>query len=153
MQKLGDATNHLARRSLASADALWLDCGNHAESGQVICGSSGDRERIETALHKLPESGGVISVLPNASLVFPELLQPEERPTLGADASCADLIEAGQQHLLVNDVIATTAVAYVYRLLYRIPLYAFMSFITLDAVRPMPISKQAIEAYIARETA
>lgn len=149
---VGCVDNHIARQSLAYADALWLDCGNHAESGQIVFGTTRSIERVEEALRKLPDSKGVISVLPNASLIFPELLEEETAPSVSPEASCAELIEAGRQHLLINDAIATAAATYAYRLLYRKPLYSFMTFVTLDAVRPMDISREAIEAYIQRES-
>lgn len=142
---IGCVDNHLARRALAQANTLWLDCGNNTQSGQIICGTTGDPMAMRDALEK---SNGVISALPNAALVFPELLEPEEAPGADSGASCAELVEAGVQHLLINDAIATAAAAYVYRLLYLKPLTSFMTFVSLDAVRPVPITRNDIEAYI-----
>ncbi|GAB4482613.1 MAG: hypothetical protein Kow00124_31580 [Anaerolineae bacterium] len=135
--------NHLARRALSLVNTLWLDTGNHAESGQVICGTTSDPVLVRDALEK---NSGVISVLPNAALVFPEPLEPEETPAPAA--SCAELVEAGVQHLLINDSVATAAASYIYRLLYRRPLTSFMTFVSLDAVRPVLISKESIGAYV-----
>lgn len=142
---IGCVDNHLARRALAQVNTLWLDCGNHAESGQVICGTTSDPVLVRDALEK---NNGVISVLPNAALIFPTLLEPEETITPAPDASCAELVEAGVQHLLINDAVATAAASYIYRLLYRKPLTSFMTFVSLDAVRPVPISGEDIAAFV-----
>ncbi len=142
---IGCVDNHMARRALAEVNTLWLDCGNHAESGQVICGTTSDPVLVRDALEK---NNGVISVLPNAALIFPELLKPEETPAPHANASCAELVEAGVQHLLVNDAIAIAAANYTYRMLYRKPFTSYMAFVSLEAVRPVPITKEDIEAFI-----
>lgn len=150
---IGCVDNHVAREALAAADPLaWVDCGNHADSGQVICGTDRDvivvRRELFSALKHNPDR---IEALPNAALVFPQLLEPPEEAVLAvagnADASCAELIEAGVQHLLINDAIATAAASYIYRLLYRKPLQAFMTFVGLDAVRPVPITTENLELY------
>jgi PRTRC genetic system ThiF family protein len=142
---VGCVDNHLARRAFAQVDTLWLDCGNHAESGQVICGTTNDPVMVRNALQKTSD---VISALPNAALVFPSLLEPEETSAPAANASCAELMEAGVQHVLINDAIATAAAVYVYRLLYRKPLVSFLSFVSLDTVRPISITKEEMEVFI-----
>jgi PRTRC genetic system ThiF family protein len=142
---VGCVDNHLARRALAQVNTTWLDAGNHADSGQLVCGTTSDPVLVRDALEK---NNGVVSVLPNAALIFPELLQPEETLAPDAHASCAELVEAGVQHLLINDAIATAAASYVYRLVYRRPLHSFMSFVSLDGVRPVPITKEDIEAFV-----
>lgn len=148
---IGCVDNHLARQALAQVTkALWLDQGNHAQSGQVIIGTTYDPQAVRNALHAGKE---VISELPNAALIFPELLRPEETSTPDTNASCAELAELGLQHLLVNDAIATAASNYVYRLLYRKPLNSFMSWVSLEAVRPVPISREEIEPYLDRAEA
>ncbi len=99
---VGCVDNHLARRALAQTNTgrtLWLDAGNRYESGQVICGTTSDPREVHDALQK---NNGVITALPNAALVFPELLEPEETPTPNANASCADLVQLGLQHTLIN---------------------------------------------------
>ena len=142
---IGCVDNYLARRALAQVNTIWLDCGNHAESGQVICGTTSDPVLVRDALEK---NNGVISALPNAAMVFPELLEAEGTSKSDAHVSCADLVEAGIQHLLVNDAIAIAAASYVYRLLYRKPCQSFMTFVSLDAQRPILITKEEIEPYI-----
>jgi len=147
---IGCVDNHLARRTLSQAEGVWLDCGNHATdpSGQVVCGNSSDRAEVLNSIERMDERGGVTYHLPNAALLFPALLELEQEPLLDPEASCAELVEAGTQHLLVNDAIATAAAGYVHRLLHRIPLIHFLSFISLEAVRPVRVSRVEMETYI-----
>lgn len=146
----GAVDNHLARHALAQAGGLWIDAGNHHASGQVVVGNSDNRDEVLGALERLPDNG-LLSVLPNAALLFPELLEPEaalEQP----DASCAELVESGQQHLLVNDAIATVAAQATYSLLHRQPLSAGLTYLALgDAltVRPVPITAETLRASLA----
>ena len=146
---VGCVDNHEARRMLAQAECTcWLEQGNHLQSGQSICGTISDRTRILDALDRMDRQGGVIHDLPNAALIFPELLEPDPDPEFEPGVSCADLAELGQQHILINDAIATAGATYVYRLLHRIPLTSFMSFVNLDAIRPVPVSSEEIRAYL-----
>ena len=39
---IGCVDNYEARRSIAEANQLWIDCGNHYDSGQVIIGNTND---------------------------------------------------------------------------------------------------------------
>ena len=41
---IGAVDNHLARCELAKVEGVWLDCGNHRTSGQIVLGNTGDRE-------------------------------------------------------------------------------------------------------------
>jgi PRTRC genetic system ThiF family protein len=146
---VGCVDNYQARRALARAECTcWLDMGNHAQSGQAICGTSSDRERVLKALDRMEKQGGVIHDLPNAALVFPELLEPIPEPKSDPAVSCAELVEAGTQHLLINDAIATAAAGYVYRLLHRKPLVSFLSFVNLEAIRQVPVSADEITVYL-----
>ena len=134
---------------LAQAECTcWLDMGNHLQSGQSICGTISDRTRILDALDRMDRQGGVIHDLPNAALVFPELLEPDPDPEFEPGVSCSELLELGRQHILINDAVATAGATYVYRLLHRIPLTSFMSFVGLDAIRPVPVSDEEIRAYL-----
>lgn len=151
---VGCVDNHIARQVLAQAQrgAIWLDCGNHSDSGQVIIGTTSDKIVMRKEIQRCAKSKlNVVEALPNAALVFPELLEPPDTAlAINTDVSCAELIEAGVQHLLINDAVATAAASYIYRLLYRKPLQSFMTFVGLDAVRPVPITRENIEQYIGR---
>ncbi len=154
---LGAVDNHLARRSLSQADAVWLDAGNHHNSGQVVIGNTSNVERL-----KKPHSGDYgnrkdtsqWSCLPNAALLFPELLEPEpEAPR--PDLSCADLMLTGEQHLLSNDLLANVAAQYLYKLLHRLPISTFVTFVDGDTLnmRSIPISRKEIDVYIGQRLA
>ena len=142
--------NYQARRALSRAEGIWCECGNHASdpSGQVICGDSSDRQAVLHSIERMAEREGVIYHLPNAALLFPELLEPEPETTPEPGLSCASRVEEGTQHLLINDAISVTASAYVYRLLHRQPLKHFMSFISLETTRPIEISAENLMAYL-----
>src|SRR5579871_4736397 len=71
---IGAVDNHLARRELAQVQGVWLDCGNHRASGQVILGNTSDRD---FALRNIDGHEHRYAYLPNAALLFPALLAPE----------------------------------------------------------------------------
>lgn len=139
---IGCVDNHLARRALATANCLAIDTGNARESGQVICGSTSDPAVLRRALDRVHK--GVIDALPGAALIFPALLDPDPEPTPAA--SCAARVDAGSQHLLINDMVAAVAASYVYRLLHRQPLTHHLTYLSLDAVRPVEITRESLAA-------
>ncbi len=99
---IGAVDNHLARQELARINGIWLDCGNHRSSGQVVLGNTSDRELM---LRHLQNNNEKYLYLPNAALLFPALLEPETATeVVNEPVSCADLVLQGDQHLLVNDV-------------------------------------------------
>lgn len=169
---LGAVDNHLARRELAAASGVWIDCGNHHNSGQVVIGNTSKmevwkqqaarsmkmgtlkadefvRQGTAATLHNPREQW---SKLPNASLIFPGLLQPDpnERPENVIDMSCADLILRGEQHLLINDLVASVAAQYLHKLLHRQDITTFMTYIDGDSLsmRSVPITCDDINAYV-----
>ncbi|CAG1007709.1 hypothetical protein ANRL4_03786 [Anaerolineae bacterium] len=141
----GCVDNHLARRELAKHQHLWLECGNHRDSGQVILGNTGDRERFERGV-----TDGVYRYLPNAALLFPSLLEPEPLPEPQSAASCAELLEAGDQHLLINDLIATAAAHYLYKLLNQEPITTFLIFCDASSlnVKSIPLTAENLKVYL-----
>lgn len=148
---IGAVDNHLARQELNRVKgALWIDSGNHFSAGQVIVGNQGDREVM---LRHLDGRDGKYPYLPNAALVFPQLLDPEPAaPQPTPPVSCAALVEEGSQHLLVNDWVAVVAAQYLYKLLHRSPITSFLSYISSDGIgiRSIPITRDELSAYLVR---
>jgi PRTRC genetic system ThiF family protein len=140
---IGAVDNEAARRELAKVEgALWLDNGNHTHSGQVILGNVGE---LEVMLRHIDGNEGVYTHLPNAALLFPQLLDPEPiaetiPETQGAGLSCAEMIAVGEQGLFVNDLIASIAAQYLWRILYRQPIYTFASFVDGDTLSVRSLS-------------
>jgi PRTRC genetic system ThiF family protein len=142
----GAVDNHLARRALAQHRGLWLDCGNHLDSGQIVLGNTNDPALVRRSIQT-----GTYHYLPNAALLFPALLEPEPPSVPQPAASCAQLVETGDQALLINDLIATVAAQYLYKLLNHEPVSTFVSFCdtaTLN-VKSIPISAENLTAYLS----
>jgi hypothetical protein len=94
---------------------------------------------------------------PNAALLFPQLLEPEPVPdtasnTEDAGLSCAELVAMGEQGLFVNDLVASVAAQYIWRILYRQPITAFASFVDGDSLslRSLPICRSELLSYLER---
>jgi len=146
---IGAVDNERARSELASAEnALWLDAGNHRNSGQVIIGDLSDREMM---LQHIDGKDSVYTHLPNAALLFPQLLEPEMPLESGQEMrdtglSCAELVAMGEQGLFVNDLVASVAAQYVWRILYRQPISTFASFTDGDSLslRSLPICRDEL---------
>ncbi len=143
----GAVDNHLARREIARAECLTLDCGNHAESGQIVLGNTDDLELVRQCIHT-----GRYHYLPNFTLLFPALLEPDPAPVPQPAASCAELVETGAQSLLINDLIATVAAQYVYKLLNHEPVTTFLSFCDAGSlnVKSIPLTADNLRVYLAR---
>src|SRR5690606_23818174 len=140
---IGCVDNHDARRELAKVDGIWLDAGNHFDSGQVCIGNSTDRESL---MRHIDGEQGKYRYLPSPALLFPQLLQPEPQPTPQPNLSCADLVARGDQHLLINDLVACVVAGYVYKLLHRQPVTTFVSYVSVDALsdRSLPIDRKSV---------
>lgn len=150
---IGAVDNEQARAELALAEnALWLDAGNFTNAGQVILGNTGDRDTVLRCLDDLQDK---IAYLPNATLLFPQLLEPEPEPkittnTEDAGLSCGDLIAMGEQGLFVNDLVASVAAQYIWRILYRLPISTFASFVDGDSLslRSLPICRDELLPFL-----
>lgn len=140
---LGAVDNHHARRQLAKTKSLWIDCGNGREHGQVIIGNTDSKQDIRQWGEKEVKS------LPNAAMVFPELLKPEQTPAPTDMLSCAELLLRGEQHLLVNQQMAIVAASYVYKLFTRQPITSHMTYVDIEslAMRSVPITPELLEQY------
>lgn len=167
---IGAVDTHQGRIEMSKIQGgVWIDCGNHKDGGQVVIGNTSDWNRIAD---QKPHVSGVrvttitmrqmvmgqkpeypdqplhYTYLPNAAALFPSLLEPE--PVVEVPAgSCAALIEAGEQHLFVNDWMAQVAAMYLSKLLRRQPVTTHMTYIDADGmnVRSAPIDMASILAY------
>lgn len=113
---------------------LWIDCGNHEHSGQVVCGNTLAQTHMQAAV-----SMGMCAKLPAASLVYPELLK--DTPTRPRE-DCAAQMEDNAQSLMVNQMMAGVASQYLYQLLVARRLTTFHTTVDLHSLsmRSMPIT-------------
>lgn len=150
---IGAVDNERARSELAKVEgALWLDAGNFANAGQVILGNTIDGDEV---LRQLDGAQDRLAYLPNAALLFPQLLEPEPVSEPAAESqdnalSCAELIATGEQGLFVNDLIASVTAQYLWRILYRQPVSTFASFVDGDtlSLRSLPICRDELLPYL-----
>lgn len=119
---------------------LWLDCGNHEASGQVVVGSAGHAPGMFGVL-----KNGLCTRLPSAPLIYPELL--EDAPARPR-ADCAAAMEDNAQSLMVNQMMAAVASQYLYDLVIRRRLTTFRTVVDLASLtmRSDPITATALSA-------
>lgn len=142
--------NYLARREIMACEGCIISAGNSYQSGQVVIGNTSQREKVLEALRK-PSKDGKLSYLPNAGLLLPALLQPEPpQPEPDATLSCAERVQHGTQHLMINDQMAGIIGNYLYNLLNRIPIRHFISYYHAEAMslNSLPISSDEILPYL-----
>ena len=151
---VGCVDNHLARRVMHAridngnyygGGRVWIDAGNHRTSGQVIIGSTGKKPYN-------PDETGAYAHLPLPGCIFPSLLQPDPEPETNG-LSCAELLELGEQDLLVNDWMGIVAAQYVRQLLYMQPITTFLTWINPGylTTNSVPISPENLAAYTRKE--
>jgi PRTRC genetic system ThiF family protein len=134
--------NHEARQAIYQVDGVLIGAGNHENAGQVCIGNCVDLDQIGRSLDG---HDGKYSYLPKEGLLFPELLQPEP------NASCAELVMSGDQHLLVNDMVAIIVGQYIYKLLHRLPIHSFLTYVAIGdfiTTRSLPICRDELEVYL-----
>lgn len=154
---VGCVDNHMARQTIAASvdksthyhewtPTVWIDAGNHRTNGQVIIGNTNHLRNVK------PDKNGKYPHLPMPSLLFPALLEPDpETDTKGL--SCAELLELGEQDLLVNDWMGIVAAQYVKQLLYMQPITTFLTWVAPDylSTTSVPISPENLAAYLPKE--
>jgi len=146
---IGCVDNHVARLELSKVTGLWLDSGNDRTSGQVSIGNTSNPAEVRRCI-----KSEQFTHLPNAALLFPQLLEPETTPkpipTPAPAASCADLVEMGDQALLVNDMIGIVAGEYVYKLLNRLPVLSFLTYVDTESLsmRSVSITSETLQSYL-----
>ena len=146
----GCVDNHHARREIARAEGhTWIDAGNEYDYGQVVIGNNSDWEAVLRGLDRAREQSS--SVLPNAGLLFPSLLEAEVKDEVVETAmSCAELVARGEQHLYINDFMANLVTQYVYQLVNREAITSFVNFVNLTpfvSVRSVPFTRENLEVY------
>ncbi|GIK64318.1 MAG: hypothetical protein BroJett018_21120 [Chloroflexota bacterium] len=148
---VGCVDNHPARQTLVNAaeGVTYLDVGNARTYGQVVCGSTGSLDKVMNSITQMESDQQYTRRdqyypchhLPNIALLYPELLESEPAPqTVQPDLSCAELVMAEEQHLLINDAMAMVCSSYLYKLINRQPLTTFLS--QVDLHQQTTISKR-----------
>jgi PRTRC genetic system ThiF family protein len=120
------ATGRQAISATAHQFQLWIDCGNHESSGQVVAGNTLDQKRLKGTL-----ALGICSALPSAPLIYPELLKDApEQPQL----DCAAAMQDNAQSLCVNQAMAAVASQYLYQVVVQRKLMTFRTVIDLSSL-------------------
>jgi PRTRC genetic system ThiF family protein len=127
---LGCVDNAAARRTIHAALATvqspehfwWLDCGNHASSGQVCLGN----HTVNSKRYPFPAK---CSVFPAPTVQHPELLVDANEP---GPTTCAEITDP--QGLTVNRMVAAIAGDYVMRLLTGTPIKRYASYFDLASM-------------------
>ncbi|MAS35377.1 MAG: hypothetical protein CL610_15310 [Anaerolineaceae bacterium] len=145
--------NHEARKAIHRVSGVLIGAGNHANAGQVSIGNCDDPDLMGRFLDG---RDGKYPYLPKEGLLFPDLLQPapEAAPQSDQNLSCAELVERGDQALLVNDFMAAVIGQYVHKLLPREPIHSFLTYIAagdMPMVRSLPICREELSAYLATQ--
>jgi hypothetical protein len=132
---------------LSKTRCLWIDCGNSLDSGQVCLGDSNIKKEVQRCI-----DSGQYTHLPNAALLFPQLLEPEPTPEPKRipTASCAELVETGDQSLLINDAVGIVAGEYLYKLLNHLAVYSFLTYIDTASlsIRSLSITPENLKSYL-----
>ena len=145
--------NHEARQAIHRVKGVGVFGGNHTHTAQVCIGNADDPDLVKRFIDG---RDGKYPYLPKEGLLFPELLEPEppsEMPIPDTGASCADLIQRGDQHLLVNDMVAAVMGQYIFKLLHRQPIHTFLSYISIGdfpAIRSLPICRAELDVFLAK---
>ena len=146
---IGCVDNHMARLELSRVSGLWVDAGNERMSGQVSIGNTSNPAEVRRCI-----KSDQFTHLPNVALLFPQLLEPETTPepisVPAPAASCADLVETGDQALLVNDMIGIVAGEYIYKLLNRLPVLNFLTYVDTESLsmRSVPITAETLRSHL-----
>ncbi|MBA3822495.1 MAG: ThiF family adenylyltransferase [Ktedonobacterales bacterium] len=117
---VGCTDNSAARRELSRALVgisehrliLYLDAGNSFDNGQVIIGTTADRERLRRAF-----ATGVCTDLPAPAIQEPGLLDFEPDEVMARRRSCAELAAANLQSRTINMRMAAELAQYLQEVL------------------------------------
>lgn len=116
---------------------LWIDCGNHEHSGQVVVGTTLDAKGLKGSL----ALGGICTALPTAPLIYPALVEEVEQIVTPLD--CARAMEQNAQSLMVNQAMAAVAAQYLYQIVIERRLTTYRT--TID-LKSLTMSSKSITA-------
>jgi PRTRC genetic system ThiF family protein len=139
---VGCVDGHEGRKAMSLVDkVVWIDAGNHYDSGQVVIGDT----LRQVPLHRWDEEAGTVGTLPTVADWYPDLLKPELEPE--PEVSCADLMQRGDQHLLINAMVAQITSNYVYKLLHQLPITSYQTTVDLElgVMKPHLIEREVFE--------
>ena len=74
-----------------------------------------------------------------------------EPPRPSPPVSCGERLAEGSQHLLVNDWMSNVIGSYVYKLLHRLPIHSFLTYIGVGdfiSSRSLPICREELEVFL-----
>ena len=115
----------LSENGDAEVPKIWhLDCGNALDAGQLLLGTTNNREELADAF-KLP---GYCRKLPSPVMQHPELLVPLPEELADHALSCEQLLIANAQSLMVNQQVAAYAAEMLYELLVTQRLRRFATY-------------------------
>jgi PRTRC genetic system ThiF family protein len=108
--------------------AMWLDCGNHRHTGQIIIGTATDITNL-AGTFPLPE---VCTALPAPSMVMPDLLITDrDEATEKQKMSCAERMLLNDQSPAINSMMADFTAAYLFNLFVYGELKAYRTDVNL----------------------
>jgi len=113
---IGCVDNANARRTISESmqrGDWWLDAGNGHQSGQVLIGNTRSVSELESAF---AEHEQLVIKLPAPSLQLPALLHPPTKP-ITQELDCAEAVEDEEQSPMINQMMATLVLEFMYRLL------------------------------------
>lgn len=149
---LGAVDNWAARAEINRAErAIWIDCGNSRHSGQVVMGNTGKLENMMEELtrnrdpseQRFHDRSNLVRYLPNAGLLYPQLLEPDpDQERLAESLSCAERLALSLQSPTINQFVASIAAEYLRKLLYREDIYTWHTTINTTTLnmRSTPIT-------------
>lgn len=156
---IGAVDNAKARQEIAQAinkGGIWIDCGNHEHTGQIVIGNHTATEPNNYKPHSRQHNiaGNIqphdaYDKLPAPHIVFPDLLLPDPEPN---PVSCANLLERNQQALFINDWMALAALGYIQKLLMREPIHTWITYVDAQHLnmRSILVSPENITQMLAQ---
>src|SRR5579883_574972 len=113
-----------------SCPRIWyLDLGNGLDFGQLALGSTDCEEDLAPAFSL--SALDCVSLLPSPLLQLPKLREPQPEELANHALSCAELLAANAQSLMINPSMADEGASYLYEFLILGTLRRFATFIDI----------------------